>query len=233
MIARGLRRLGGGLAVLALIGGLPLADAARAQDSTAATGEAMPMAKKLPEITFTSWTGPYMRSQMLGFVRPYEAARDTRVHVAHYAGGINEIRDQVESANVIWDVVDLTQADSLRACKEGLLENLDGIELPNGADGTPFQEDFVEGALNECGVGVIVWATAFAFNNEAYGDNPPDSIDDFFDTKTYPGPRAIRNDPTVVMEWGADRRWRRAGGGLWTSRDPRGRRTGARSHGLD
>jgi hypothetical protein len=24
------------------------------------------------ELTFTSWTGPYMRSQMLGFVGPYE-----------------------------------------------------------------------------------------------------------------------------------------------------------------
>ncbi len=90
------------------------------------------------DITFTSWTGPYMRSQMLGFVRPYEEANGTRVHVDHYAGGIDEIRDQVESANVVWDVVDLTQADSLRACNEGLLENLEGIELPDGADGTGF-----------------------------------------------------------------------------------------------
>ena len=88
------------------------------------------------EITFTSWTGPYMRSQMLGFVRPYEAAKDQRVHVAHYNGGIDEIRDQVESANVIWDVVDLTQADSLRACEEGLLEDISNITLPPGADGT-------------------------------------------------------------------------------------------------
>lgn len=153
------------------------------------------------EITFTSWTGPYMRSQMLGFVRPYEEATGANVTVEHYAGGINEIRDQVESANVTWDVVDLTQADSLRACKEGLLENLEDIDLPDGVDGTPFKEDFVEGALNECGVGVIVWATAFAYSNAAYGDNPPSSIADFFDVEAYPGPRAIRDDPTVILEW--------------------------------
>jgi len=153
-------------------------------------------------ITFTSWTGPYMRSQMLGFVRPYEDATGNRVHVEHYAGGINEIRDQVESANVVWDVVDLTQADSLKACDEGLLETLDDIVLPPGADGTPFREDFVEGSLNRCGVGVIVWATAFAYSNEAFGgDSPPASIADFFDTDKYPGKRAIRNDPTVIMEW--------------------------------
>ena len=154
-----------------------------------------------PVITFTSWTGPYMRSQMLGFVRPYERANNLRVNVEHYNGGIAEIRDQVESANVTWDVVDLTQADSLRACKEGLLENLADIELPDGADGTPAAEDFVDGALNDCGVGVIVWATAFAYSDSAFGDNPPESIADFFDTGSFPGPRAIRNDPTVIMEW--------------------------------
>jgi len=154
-----------------------------------------------PVITFTSWTGPYMRSQMLGFVRPYERANNLRVNVEHYNGGIDEIRDQVESANVKWDVVDLTQADSLRACKEGLLENLTDIQLPNGIDGTPATEDFVDGALNDCGVGVIVWATAFAYSDSAFGDRQPETIADFFDTNSFPGPRAIRNDPTVIMEW--------------------------------
>lgn len=153
------------------------------------------------EITFTSWTGPYMRSQMLGFVRPYEEATGNKVHVEHYAGGLRQIRDQVESANVVWDVVDLTQADSLRGCSEGLLERLDDIELPAGADGTPFRDDFAEGALNECGVGVIVWATAFAYDNATFGTNPPSTIADFFDTRRFPGPRAIRNDPSVIMEW--------------------------------
>lgn len=153
------------------------------------------------EITFTSWVGPYMRSQMLGFVRPYEKQNRVRVNVASYNGGIAEIRDQVESANVTWDVVDLTQADSIRACNEGLLERIDNVKLPAGLDGTPAKDDFVEGALNPCGVGVIVWATAFAYSNDAYGNSKPSAIADFFDTKKFPGARAIRNDPTVIMEW--------------------------------
>ncbi len=152
-------------------------------------------------ITFTSWTGPYMRSQMLGFVRPYEDATGIRVDVEHYSGGINEIRDQVESANVVWDVVDLTQADSLRACNEGLLENLSDVILPPGADGTPYREDFVDGALNECGVGVIIWATAFAHSLTAFDSGVPSTISDFFDTNKFPGRRAIRRDPSVIMEW--------------------------------
>ncbi len=158
-------------------------------------------AQSAGNLTFTSWTGPYMRSQMLGFVRPYEEATGARVLVEHYAGGISEIRDQVESANVVWDVVDLTQSDSLRACEEGLLEPLNDISLPPGADGTPAREDFVDGALNECGVGVIVWGTAFAYNDRAFLGLSPSSIEDFFNTAKFPGRRAIRNDPTVIMEW--------------------------------
>ena len=179
------------LAALVLSGGLSEVNAQEDQETMV----------QRPVITFTSWTGPYMRSQMLGFVRPYERAKNLRVNVEHYNGGIAEIRDQVESANVIWDVVDLTQADSLRACKEGLLENLADIDLPDGVDGTPAAEDFVEGALNDCGVGVIVWATAFAYSDSAFGDDAPETIADFFDTVSFPGPRAIRNDPTVIMEW--------------------------------
>ena len=63
-----------------------------------------------------------MRSQMLGFVRPYEETSGTRIFVEHYTGGIKEIRDQVESANVVWDVVDVIESDMRRACDEGLLE---------------------------------------------------------------------------------------------------------------
>lgn len=177
--------LSGGLSAFALLAAVFAPMEARAAD----------------EITFTSWTGPYMRAQMLGFVRPYEDATGSRVYVEHYAGGIDEIRDQVESANVVWDVVDLTQADSLRACNEGLLENLENIHLPPGVDGTPFREDFVDGALNECGVGVITWGTAFAYSTTAFESGVPSTISDFFNTKKFPGRRAIRNDPTVIMEW--------------------------------
>ncbi len=153
------------------------------------------------DVTFTTWTGPYMRSQMLGFVNPYQQLTGKRVNVEHYSGGLDEIRDQVESANVTWDVVDLTQADSLRGCEEGLLEKFDHTVLPDGSDGTPYDSDFIEGALNPCGVGVIVWATIFAYDNKVFTDKIPSKIADFFDVKNFPGKRAIRKDPAVIMEW--------------------------------
>ena len=190
MILNYLKSFRGPVFILGLFGLAVVLSEVHAQNSSGANNV----------ITFTSWPGPYMRSQMLGFVRPYEEQNNLRVNVASYNGGIAEIRDQVESANVLWDVVDLTQADSLRACNEGLLERIDDIALPNGADGSDARDDFVDGALNPCGVGVIVWATAFAYSHDAYGDTQPSSIADFFDTKKFPGARGIRNDPTVIME---------------------------------
>lgn len=153
------------------------------------------------DMTFATWTGPYMRSQMLGFVNPYQRLTGRRVRVEHYAGGLDEIRDQVESANVTWDVVDLTEADSLRGCQQGLLEKIDHTVLPAGSDGVPYHSDFIDGALNPCGVGVIVWATIFAFDNSVFGEKQPSAIADFFDIKNYPGKRGIRKDPAVIMEW--------------------------------
>jgi putative spermidine/putrescine transport system substrate-binding protein len=142
-----------------------------------------------------------MRSQILGFVKPYEQQSQKQVKVAHYAGGIEEIRNQVESANPIWDVVDLTQADSLRACKEGLLEKINHQELPDGIDGSNYKDDFIEGALNPCGVGIIVWGTAFAYDTNFFKNKRPANIADFFNVKEFPGNRAIRKDPAVIMEW--------------------------------
>jgi len=153
------------------------------------------------DVTFVSWTGPYMRAQMLGFVRPYEQETGKTVAVEHYAGGLKEVRNQVESANVIWDVVDMTEADVLRGCAEGLLEPLAGLDLPNGSDGTPASEDFVEGSLNECGIGGIRWSSSFAYDTRAFGDEAPTTIADFFDVEKFPGTRAARRDPSVLMEW--------------------------------
>ncbi len=153
------------------------------------------------DMTFVSWTGNYMRSQMLGFVRPYESQTGKEISVEHYAGGLQDIRDQVESANVVWDVVDMTEADVLRGCEEGLLEPLTGIDLPNGSDGTPAADDFVAGALSECGVGGIRWSTSYSYDTRLFGEDGPKTIADFFDTDSFPGPRAVRRDPSVLMEW--------------------------------
>ena len=64
-----------------------------------------------------------------------------------YNGGLKEIREQVETENVVWDVVDFELSDLIRGCREGLLETIDHGTLPPGDDGTPAADDFIPGAF--------------------------------------------------------------------------------------
>ncbi|MGI9500324.1 MAG: ABC transporter substrate-binding protein [Geminicoccaceae bacterium] len=153
------------------------------------------------DLTVVNWGGAAARAHMLALVRPYEEQENIHIDMQHYTGDLDEIRNQVEAANVKWDVVDFEYSDLIQLCKEGYLEEIDHAQLPPGADGTVAAEDFIEGALPDCAVGSIVWATVFAFSKEAFPDNPPSTIADFFDVRTYPGPRGLRRDPRGALEW--------------------------------
>ena len=141
------------------------------------------------DLTVVSWGGSYTRSQMLAYVKPYRRHIGEWVWMETYNGGLEEIREQFETENVVWDVVDFEQSDLIRGCREGLLEKIDHGSLPPGADGTPASEDFIPGAFTECGVGQTVWSTVIAYDNEGVGNSPPTKLADFFDVRKFPGKR--------------------------------------------
>jgi putative spermidine/putrescine transport system substrate-binding protein len=153
------------------------------------------------DLTIVSWGGDYTRSQMLAYVKPFRAAIDEYVAMERYNGGLKEITEQVEAANITWDVIDLESSDLLRACQDGLLEKFDHSALPAGDDGTAAVDDFIAGSLTECGVGQTLWSTIVAYSNNAVGGGKPSSIGDFFDIAKFPGKRGLRRDPRVNMEW--------------------------------
>ncbi|UTF58592.1 ABC transporter substrate-binding protein [Gilvimarinus sp. DA14] len=151
-------------------------------------------------LNVVSWDGAYVKSQILGYIRPYEEASGNRVNVLHYTGGIDEIRSQARAWNVSWEVVDLELYDAIRACKEGLLETIDLADMPAAPDGTPAEDDFINGQVTPCGVPNVASATVISFDPERF-DNPPGSVKDFFDLDTYPGKRALRKTPQGNLEW--------------------------------
>ncbi len=163
-----------------------------------ASGSAVAQTK---DLTVVSWGGSYTRSQMLAYVKPFRKESGEWVSMETYAGGLDEIREQVETANVVWDVVDFELSDLVRGCNEGLLEKIDHASLPPGDDGTPAADDFIAGAFTDCGVGQTVWATVVAYADNAVGDARPATLADFFDTRAFPGKRGLRRDPRVNMEW--------------------------------
>lgn len=153
-------------------------------------------------LNVVSWDGAYVKSQILGFIRPYEQQTGNRVDVIQYSGGIEQIRQQVRAWNVSWDVVDLELFDAIRACNEGLLETLDISTFPAAPDGTPAAQDFIELQQTPCGIGNVVGSTVISYPQGVFKkENPPTSLEDFFDLNTFPGRRGLRQSPMGNLEW--------------------------------
>lgn len=152
-------------------------------------------------LTVVSWGGAYTRSQVEAYHKPFTAETDAAITSVDYNGGIAEVKAQVESGNVVWDVVDMEVADALRACDEGLLEPLDPAAFPPGDDGVAAKDDFYPDALNTCWATSIIFSTAFAYDSSKFPGEKPARIEDFFDTAKFPGKRGLRKqNPKATLE---------------------------------
>ena len=120
------------------------------------------------QLTVVSWGGAYTKSQVEAYHKPYTKKYGTKILSENYSGGLSQIKAQVEAKNVKWDLVDLEMSDAIRGCDEGLLETVDASILPNGDDGTPAKDDFIDGAITDCAVANIVWSTIFAYDKSKF-----------------------------------------------------------------
>jgi putative spermidine/putrescine transport system substrate-binding protein len=103
-----------------------------------------------------------------------------------------EIRAQVESGSITWDIVQIAIADEPLARAAGVIEKLDpGVVDPKVYAPGSFTEYFVPNSS---------YATLIAWNKNTYGENGPKSAADFFDTKKFPGKRAMWNQPRGMIE---------------------------------
>ena len=152
-------------------------------------------------ITVATWGGPYEHSQQKAYFEPFTEETGIRIEIARYGGGLAELRRQVGSGEITWDLVDMTTADNRAACNQGLLEPIDHSTLRPALDGTPAAEDFVDGALTECGVSQIVYAMVIAYNRDAFPGERPSRMRDLFDLRRFPGKRALQKLPEANLEW--------------------------------
>jgi putative spermidine/putrescine transport system substrate-binding protein len=152
-------------------------------------------------LTVVSWGDAYGRAQTLALFHPYTDKTGIDIKVANYGGGLKEIAAQVAARDVQWDVVDLELEDAAAACRQGLLERLDGIQLPPGINGRAALTDFVPGAIGPCWVASVVYSQVIAFARDHFGAKPPTRLADFFDLQRFPGPRGLKdNGPKFNLE---------------------------------
>ncbi len=164
------------------------------------------MAAAAPEseersITAVSYGGSYARAVVRGYHESFTAESGVRVDLADFMGGLAQVRAQVDSGSVYWDVVDLSVAEAVNGCDEGVLELIDSSILPPGPNGELPEDDFLPEMNTECGVGSLLGSSIFAYNREVLTGPPPTRLSDFFDLERFPGRRGMRRSPQANLEF--------------------------------
>ena len=142
-------------------------------------------------LTAVSFGGANKQAQVKAFYQPWEAAGHGRIVAGEYNGEMAKVKAMVDTNSVSWNLVEVESPELARGCDEGLFEELDP-----GVVGNP--DDFVEGAIQPCGVGFFVWSTVLAYNADKL-KNAPSGWADFWDTEKFPGKRGLPKAPKRTL----------------------------------
>ncbi len=154
------------------------------------------------DVTVMSWGGAYGEAQTEAHVKPWAAATGNATVMVDSDNPAPAIKAMVEAGNVTVDVASLEYADAIRLCDEGVLEPIDAASLPAGADGTAAADDFLAGAVTECGVSTDIWSNVYAYDSSKLsGDAAPKTAADFFDLEKFPGKRGLKKGAKAVLEF--------------------------------
>ena len=158
------------------------------------------------ELTIVSWGGAYTASQQNAYHSPYMEKNPGVKIVNDDSSGeaVAKLRAMNEAGNLSWDLVDVTAADAIRLCDEGLAKEVDhNRALAAAPDGTPASEDFGDLIISPCFIPQIVYSTTFGHRTDVaeWGGKTPQTIADVFDLEKFPGKRALEKVPINNLEW--------------------------------
>lgn len=159
---------------------------------TLAVLSSLAFAVQAETLTVVSFGGLNKDAQDKAFYKPFSTATKATIEPGEYNGEMARIRAMVETGQVGWDVVEVESPELVRGCDEGLFEPLDWNALGN-------KSDFVQGAVTECGAGIFLWSTVLTYDAQKL-KTAPKSWADFWDTKTFPGKRALRKSAKFTLE---------------------------------
>ena len=149
------------------------------------------------EVTFVSWGGGYSASQQKAYVDTYSSGD---VNMISYNGGLGEVRAQVESGSVQWDIVDVLASDARIGCDEGLFEELDRSMFLPSPTGVAMDDDTMVPVPNDCVVPQIWWSYVPFHKADTFSGDQPSTMQDFFDIEKFPGKRGIHTWASAITE---------------------------------
>ncbi|KJJ98126.1 spermidine/putrescine ABC transporter substrate-binding protein [Pseudomonas sp. 21] len=145
------------------------------------------------DLTVVSFGGANKNAQVKAFYGPYEKSSGNKIVAGEYNGEMAKVKAMVDTNSVSWDLVEVESPELARGCDEGLFETIDPAILGKA-------EDYVPGAVSNCGVGFFVWSTVLAYNADKL-KTAPTSWADFWDTQKFPGKRGLRKGAKYTLEF--------------------------------
>jgi putative spermidine/putrescine transport system substrate-binding protein len=145
------------------------------------------------EMTFASSGGAYQEAVRQVWLNPAaESLGGVAVSEDTYSDAMSQLRAQVSTGAVTWDLVELGSYDCVVAANEGLLEPIDYSLID--------ASDYPEAVRAEYWLGSIYYSNVIAWNTNTYGENGPQSWADVWDVEAFPGTRALWRFPMEMME---------------------------------
>lgn len=141
------------------------------------------------KVTVVSWGGSFQEAEREHVWQVYAKETGVKVLDDTWNGEFAKIKAQVEAKNVTWDIIIADFEHALAGCELGLLNEITPAVLGD-------KSDYYPGMIHKCGVGKDVFSAIMAYDGgrvpASWSGNLPNTIQDAFDTKKFPGKRAIR-----------------------------------------
>src|SRR6478736_7319722 len=145
------------------------------------------------DLTVVSWGGDYQDAQRDAYFKPFMQTTGVKMAEESWDGGVGTLRAKVQGGSNNWDVVQVESEELLLGCEEGLYEKIDWAKLGG-------KDKFLPDAVNDCGVGAIVYSFIMAYDGDKIKGDTPKSWADFWNVKKWPGKRALRKGAKTTLE---------------------------------
>jgi len=151
------------------------------------------MAVQARDLTVVSWGGTYQDAQREIYFKPYIEKSGKPLLDEAWDGGYGILQAKVKAGEPNWDVVQVEAEELALGCADGIYEKIDWDRV-GGRDA------YIPSAVDDCGVGTIVWSTGIGYDADRLKE-APQSWADFWDREKFPGKRSLRKGPKYALEF--------------------------------
>ncbi|BCH12337.1 ABC transporter substrate-binding protein (plasmid) [Mesorhizobium sp. 131-3-5] len=136
------------------------------------------------QVTLVGWGGTSQDAITEAVAKPFTEQSGIKVQEDVTDGNYAKVKAMVDSKNVTWDVLTADAYYPIGNCGT-YAEKIDTSVVDTSK--------LIAEMVTPCAVPLYQYGWVLVYNTDKYGSNPPKSWADFFDTKKYPGKRAMYN----------------------------------------